>query len=449
MSRARITQKQFHDEFRKARKQFGYDKIRLLSEYKHSHTKLKLSCPAHGEFYQSRAALLKGVFCVACKADALAATKGIRRIETYRKKLFLISPSIKVSTKTQGGSGRLRHRCNDCKTIWEAHPTTMLKGKGCPSCNNWKPPKSKLDSAEWAKLAETRSAKLLEPLRLGVQLKHLCLLCGARFKVIPRRSDTTSPLCTSCQKQDISSKRMIVRGEWEDRIRQHHGDNIKLLGQYRGVGSNQRYRFKCYVCLGTWKAQLPSVGISGTGCPHCNNVSKGRHLRKIRGRFVTKTIEIAGVRVRSQGYEPQALAWLLEHKKLTLKDLVLDSSGKVPVIPYKSRKRNRRYYPDIFIPRQNRIIEVKSTYTLGLLTGKDWKRNQDKAKACLGLGYRFTLMLMDANGTRHWLPKNWHSMTRKDVLIACAFNSADVSPFKQHQRKRATSVPKQIKSDKA
>ena len=78
MSRARITQKQFHDEFRKARKQFGYDKIRLLSEYKHSHTKLKLSCPAHGEFYQSRAALLKGVFCVACKADALAATKGIR-----------------------------------------------------------------------------------------------------------------------------------------------------------------------------------------------------------------------------------------------------------------------------------------------------------------------------------------------------------------------------------
>lgn len=446
MPMARITPRHFRIEFNKACEEFGQKDVRLLSEYHHSHTKLKLSCPIHGEFYQLRASLLKGVFCVACKTETEAAARRAERIETYRKKLLLISPSIRVSTKPAEGKGRLRHKCNDCGTIWEAHPTTMLKGKGCPNCNNWQPPKVKLGSAEWAKLAETRSAKLLEPFSFGAHLKHECLLCGAKFKAIPRRSGSSSPLCAICQKQDIRNKAMIDRSEWEDRIKQHHGDSIKLLGQYRGVGSNQRYRFKCYVCLGTWKAQLPSVGISGTGCPHCNDVAKGKQLRKIRGRFTNKVIEIAGTKVRAQGYEPQALAWLLEHKNLAMRDLVLDSSGKVPVIPYKSRKRNRRYYPDIFIPQQNRIIEVKSTYTLGLLNGIGWKRNQDKAKACIDLGYQFTLMLMSANGTRYWLPKNWYEMTRKDVLIACAFNSADVSPFKQHPQKRATSVPKQIKA---
>ena len=36
----------------------------------------------------------------------------------------------------------------------------------------------------------------------------------------------------------------------------------------------------------------------------------------------------------------------------------------MPAIWYEMDNIKHRYYPDIFIPCENRIIEVKSTYTL-------------------------------------------------------------------------------------
>jgi hypothetical protein len=129
-----------------------------------------------------------------------------------------------------------------------------------------------------------------------------------------------------------------------------------------------------------------------------------------------------------QGYEPQALAWLLENKQLKLSDIQLETSGCVPVIPYKTGRRKRNYYPDMFIKRLNTIVEVKSSYTLGLLSGKHWRRNQLKAKACLALNYKFLLLLMDRNGKRWWLPENWYNLSRKKVATLMAFNNADEKP---------------------
>ena len=63
--------------------------------------------------------------------------------------------------------------------------------------------------------------------------------------------------------------------------------------------------------------------------------------------------------------------------------------GEVPVIWYEFEGKNRRYYPDIFIPSQNKLIEVKSSFSYQYEEAK----NQAKKKACETAGFLFELKI--------------------------------------------------------
>lgn len=197
-----------------------------------------------------------------------------------------------------------------------------------------------------------------------------------------------------------------------DKLRLLYGNKIQLMGKFRRTAT---LRFKCYTCLNSFKAS-PAIADTYTPCPICSGKTKSR--AKI------KEIEIEGVTLRLQGFEPQAVRWLLaRNPKLRPSHLTLDSSGDAPKIPYKIGRRNRTYYPDIYIERQNRIIEVKSVYTLGLARGRGWGKAQAKAKACIALGYRYTLMLMTQKGKRLWIPKDWYLKSRQSVINEIEHNT--------------------------
>jgi hypothetical protein len=114
---------------------------------------------------------------------------------------------------------------------------------------------------------------------------------------------------------------------------------------------------------------------------------------------------------------------LVTQRNVKPKDIVVDSTGRVPVIDYRVGRRNRRYYPDIYLPKAKRIVEVKSGYTLGLDTGRGWKKNQEKAKAVIAEGYKFTLLVMNEKGQCLMMPKKWFDMTRKEVVLWIAYQS--------------------------
>lgn len=81
------------------------------------------------------------------------------------------------------------------------------------------------------------------------------------------------------------------------------------------------------------------------------------------------------------GYEGVALKELFI--TYTEDDIISDRYG-LPEIWYFMDKK-RRYYPDIFIPSKNLIIEVKSTWTYG----QDEVENVMKRRACLDAGFNF------------------------------------------------------------
>jgi len=66
---------------------------------------------------------------------------------------------------------------------------------------------------------------------------------------------------------------------------------------------------------------------------------------------------------------------------------------------YKSKHRNgesKYYFPDLYIPHKNLIIEVKSTWTYQ----KEEEKNQIKAAAARENGYEFEFWIFDSKGVR-------------------------------------------------
>jgi hypothetical protein len=109
----------------------------------------------------------------------------------------------------------------------------------------------------------------------------------------------------------------------------------------------------------------------------------GAFFRKIRkGMFGFKPYTLPSGRIlHLQGYEGLVLSELLRHYKE--EDFEFTN---IPTVEYvDAQGRERTYHPDIFIPGENLIIEVKSEWTLM----ENYDLNRRKQLACLAAGYRY------------------------------------------------------------
>ena len=96
---------------------------------------------------------------------------------------------------------------------------------------------------------------------------------------------------------------------------------------------------------------------------------------------------------RVQGYEPFALDELL---KSYTENQIKTSRKDVPRIQYLLDDKKRYYFPDIFIPHENKIIEVKSTYTIQCYP----KMIEAKGQACKNKGFIYEIWTFDEKGNR-------------------------------------------------
>ena len=95
-----------------------------------------------------------------------------------------------------------------------------------------------------------------------------------------------------------------------------------------------------------------------------------------------------------QGYEHYALDCLLQTENVGEHDIVTGCKN-VPTIWYNDHDgKKRRHFVDIFIPNQNRCIEVKSTWTAHI--------NKEtiflKQIAAKELGYNYEIWVYDDKG---------------------------------------------------
>lgn len=98
----------------------------------------------------------------------------------------------------------------------------------------------------------------------------------------------------------------------------------------------------------------------------------------------------SGAIVKYQGYENLALDELV---KLYDEEDIKVGRSVVPTIPYIIDDVKHVYFPDFYIKSENKIIEVKSEWTLQL-----YRANvEEKAKATIHSGYKYEIWVYDGN----------------------------------------------------
>lgn len=120
------------------------------------------------------------------------------------------------------------------------------------------------------------------------------------------------------------------------------------------------------------------------------NVSQNKDIRhKIKqSSFSYKDYKFpSGKIVKIQGNENNAIDILL--KKYCEDDILVDSEN-IPIIDYYDDK-DRKYYPDIYIEKDNLIIEVKSTWTFEI----KYDKNMIKYNATKALGYNYEIWIFN------------------------------------------------------
>ena len=100
--------------------------------------------------------------------------------------------------------------------------------------------------------------------------------------------------------------------------------------------------------------------------------------------------------IKIQGYEHYALDELINIEK-TIETDIITGCKNVPTVWYIDvSSKKRRHFVDIFIPSQNRCIEVKSTWTA--------KKNEEtiflKQKAAKELGYLYEIWIYNNKGNK-------------------------------------------------
>ena len=94
--------------------------------------------------------------------------------------------------------------------------------------------------------------------------------------------------------------------------------------------------------------------------------------------------------VKIQGYEGLALDELVQVYEQ--EDIII-GRGKVPTIPYMVDAKKHVYFPDFYIKSENKIIEVKSVWTLTIERGHVEK----KAHATVKAGYKYEIWVYNGN----------------------------------------------------
>lgn len=236
---------------------------------------------------------------------------------------------------------------------------------------------------------------------------HQCNLCGAKFLAIPvvlkRRYKQGDNGCRSCNPRE-GGNYAWTNEKYRTELLKRRGDLFTLLGTY--VNQNVQTLHRCNTCSHEW-CPLPGLLLAGYGCPVCG------HRKSAASAVRLKTLRIQGKEFsKLQGYEPQAITWIVANKKIRASEIVTAQTG-APCIEYTDENGSaRKHFPDLYIEKRNLLVEVKSPYTFKLALG----RNQTKCRAARASGYRYVMLVLDRQGAPLTLPANWQNKDKQKLL---------------------------------
>lgn len=168
--------------------------------------------------------------------------------------------------------------------------------------------------------------------------------------------------------------------------------SLKLIQSKKENTCLKKYGVSSPMLVEEFKVKLKKTLLERYGVENISQSLEHHEKAMKSGRRVREFVFPSGKVVKLRGYEPQAVQYLLKtYKEEDLVVEVKEINKLVGEIWYEGEDgKQKRYYPDIFIISENRLIDVKSTYTFSV----DFDKNQKKKQACLDKGCKFQFIVV-------------------------------------------------------
>jgi hypothetical protein len=224
--------------------------------------------------------------------------------------------------------------------------------------------------------------------------------------------------CTNLEKYgvDIASKLPEVIEKNKQSHIKHWGDyamrnnhiiekrNETLIKRYGGVGmaseelyskmkntNMEKYGVEYYSSTNDWYDRCVKTALEKYGKEWVSKVDS-INAKQQSGGYSYYDFEFpSGKVIRVQGYEPKVLAKLVvDYSEDDIIVGVQNIINEIGFFHYEYENETHRYYPDIYIKSEKKIIEVKSTYTFN----KEKEKNLLKRESVLNKNINFNFIIL-------------------------------------------------------
>lgn len=338
--------------------------------YTNCDTKMKYKCNCKNEAQISFYNFKKGTRCNKC---------GIQRTTEKRKlsyeyicNFFKEQDCELLSTEYINAHKKLKYKCS-CGNQSEIVFNSFQQGNRCNKCGTIKASDKLRYSIEYirnffieqnCKLLETEYINSHTPMNYKCKCNNISKISFGSFKSGVR--------CMTCSGNEKLTLEFVKKFYIEQ--------NCELLEtEYINARTPMNYKCKC----GNKSKIIFDSFRKGTRCKDCGEEKSA----KSSVLFKDYTLQSNKI-IRIQGYENIALD---ELTKVYTEDDIITNRREMPKITYYLNGKVKRYYPDIWIKSENKIIEVKSYYTYK----KDLIKNIMKALATRKLKFDFEFWIYD------------------------------------------------------
>lgn len=169
-----------------------------------------------------------------------------------------------------GAKVKILCSCNKDQYQWNALPSHLLKGHGCPKCAN------KVKTTEdFIRELETKNPRIIilgEYINATTKIKCMCKQCGKILNITPNAL-LSGKGCYDCNMNTHIKNITKTHEQFIEDIMSKN-INVKILGEYKN--SKTDILCECPSCKYIWNAK-PDNLLNGTKCPKCAGTLRKTH----------------------------------------------------------------------------------------------------------------------------------------------------------------------------
>lgn len=266
--RVRRTQKDYIDELKKINQN-----IEVLEEYINVTTPILHKCKKHNiQWIVAPYNILNSNGCRECSKEKIGEKNRKSHIQ-YLEDLKNKNSNIEVLEEYINSYTPILHKCLIDNYEWNAAPSNILSGTGCPKCAG----NIRMTQKEYIEkvFSVNKNIEVLgEYVNANTPILHKCLMHNIEWKISP--SNVLKGCgCKECLKEKLH-KNAKTHEQYVEELK-NINPYIEVIGTY--VDAKTPILHRCLIDNNEWYTNPCNILYSNCGCPKCNESSGERKVR--------------------------------------------------------------------------------------------------------------------------------------------------------------------------